>query len=196
MRLLLFPAIASAIGFSGMSFADPVGVLKISPSSEYERLHDDYAFGEPGPRLTIRGKPAFWIRMDTPAEGNSDATATSERSSSATSRAPGKEINSASVFFATGSAHPLDVGILDFLRRSDTAEIAITGRTDAVGSVPYNITLSRKRAERVASYLEKSGVDGSRIRVIAKGKSDPVAVNATSDGRARNRQVHVEVVTK
>lgn len=195
MRFLFLSAVISSIAFSSSLLADPVGVQQVSPSSEYEQPHDDYAFGTLGPRMTLRGKPAFWVRMDTPADSSGGSGSSAQRSPAPSSSA-GKELSAASVFFATGSARPLDAGILDFLKRSDSAEIAVTGRADSAGSVPFNKSLSQKRAESVASYLEKNGISSSRIRVFAKGESDPVASNATSDGRARNRQVRVEVKDK
>jgi OOP family OmpA-OmpF porin len=78
----------------------------------------------------------------------------------------------------------------------ETREIAITltGYTDSVGSEEYNQKLSERRANAVRDYLvDGLGVRGENITVIGKGEADPVASNATREGRARNRRVEMDV---
>ncbi len=70
----------------------------------------------------------------------------------------------------------------------------ITGYTDNVGSAAYNKKLSLKRAESVRDYLVSLGVDASKLEVSGEGMSNPVADNATAEGRAKNRRVEVEVI--
>ncbi|MBL7941230.1 MAG: OmpA family protein [Flavobacteriales bacterium] len=72
----------------------------------------------------------------------------------------------------------------------------ISGHTDIIGSDDYNVQLSKKRAERVISYLEGKGISGSRLQVKFFGKSQPVAPNDTDEGRAQNRRVEFRVVQK
>jgi len=71
--------------------------------------------------------------------------------------------------------------------------VIATGHTDSVGSEAYNQRLSEARAEAVKAYLVRHGVDVKRVRAIGKGKTEPVADNATAEGRARNRRVDVSV---
>lgn len=68
------------------------------------------------------------------------------------------------------------------------------GHTDSVGSDAYNEKLSVKRADAVKSYLAGKGVDASKIYAEGKGEKQPVADNKSSDGRAKNRRVEIEVV--
>ena len=72
--------------------------------------------------------------------------------------------------------------------------IIAVGNTDSVGTDAYNMALGQRRAQSVKSYLTSKGVDGSRIYTESKGKSNPVASNATAEGRAKNRRTDIEVV--
>jgi OOP family OmpA-OmpF porin len=72
--------------------------------------------------------------------------------------------------------------------------IIAVGNTDSVGTDAYNMALGQRRAQSVKAYLTSKGVDGSRIYTESKGKSNPVASNATAEGRAKNRRTDIEVV--
>ena len=72
--------------------------------------------------------------------------------------------------------------------------IIAVGNTDSVGTDAYNMALGQRRAQSVKTYLTSKGVDGSRIYTESKGKSNPVASNATEEGRAKNRRTDIEVV--
>ncbi len=73
--------------------------------------------------------------------------------------------------------------------------VIATGHTDSKGSDAYNQRLSLARAEAVKNYLVSNGVDVKRVRAVGKGKSEPIADNATAEGRAKNRRVDVSVTT-
>jgi OmpA-OmpF porin, OOP family len=72
--------------------------------------------------------------------------------------------------------------------------IIAVGNTDSIGTDAYNMALGMRRAQSVKTYLVAKGVDGSRIYTESKGKSNPVASNATAEGRAKNRRTDIEVV--
>ena len=72
--------------------------------------------------------------------------------------------------------------------------IIAVGHTDSVGSDAYNQRLSVRRAEAVKAYLVTKGIERNRIYTEGKGKKQPIASNATAEGRAKNRRVEVEVV--
>jgi OOP family OmpA-OmpF porin len=72
--------------------------------------------------------------------------------------------------------------------------IIAVGNTDSIGTDAYNMALGQRRAQSVKAYLTSKGVDGSRIYTESKGKSNPVASNATAEGRAKNRRTDIEVV--
>ena len=72
--------------------------------------------------------------------------------------------------------------------------IIAVGHTDSVGSNAYNQKLSVKRSESVKAYLVSKGIEKNRVYTEGKGETQPVADNKTSDGRAKNRRVEIEVV--
>jgi len=72
--------------------------------------------------------------------------------------------------------------------------VIAVGNTDSVGTDAYNMALGQRRAQAVKAYLVSKGIDASRIYTESKGKSNPVASNATAEGRAKNRRVDVEVI--
>ena len=80
----------------------------------------------------------------------------------------------------------------DQLKRATYIEVV--GHTDDVGDNDYNQKLSEQRAQAVAKYLIKSGVDASKIVAMGAGERMPVASNATEEGRADNRRVEVLVL--
>jgi len=67
------------------------------------------------------------------------------------------------------------------------------GHTDSVGSDEYNMKLSMRRAEAVKSYLVSRGIPARRISVEGRGEANPVASNATAEGRAQNRRVELKL---
>lgn len=61
------------------------------------------------------------------------------------------------------------------LEENPDADIVITGRTDARGSVEYNEQLGARRANAVRDYLISQGVDPNRVRVVSRGEYDATA---------------------
>jgi len=72
--------------------------------------------------------------------------------------------------------------------------IIAVGHTDSVGTDAYNQKLSVRRAEAVKNYLTGKGIEKNRVYTEGKGEKQPVADNKTSEGRAKNRRVEIEVV--
>ncbi|MBC7603618.1 MAG: OmpA family protein [Ramlibacter sp.] len=72
--------------------------------------------------------------------------------------------------------------------------IIAVGHTDSVGTDAYNQSLSVRRAEAVKAYLVTKGIEKNRVYTEGKGEKQPVADNKTSEGRAKNRRVEIEVV--
>ncbi|KVW64282.1 OmpA family protein, partial [Burkholderia ubonensis] len=69
--------------------------------------------------------------------------------------------------------------------------VVVKGYTDSVGSAAFNLKLSARRAQTVAGYLQAHGVQARQFVAHGFGKADPVASNATAQGRAQNRRVDI-----
>ncbi|SEJ77953.1 Outer membrane protein OmpA [Sphingobium sp. AP50] len=71
--------------------------------------------------------------------------------------------------------------------------IDVLGHTDSDGSDAYNQTLSERRAQSVADYLVSKGVQSARLATRGYGESQPIASNATEEGKAANRRVEIKI---
>jgi outer membrane protein OmpA-like peptidoglycan-associated protein len=79
------------------------------------------------------------------------------------------------------------------LRDNPNTDVRIVGHTDNTGTDAINNPLSVDRATSTRNYLTSRGVSGSRIQVEGQGSYQPIASNATAEGRARNRRVEILV---
>ena len=84
--------------------------------------------------------------------------------------------------------------LVDKIKGINLEVIIAVGHTDSVGSDAYNQKLSVKRSEAVKAYLVTKGIEKNRVYTEGKGEKQPVADNKTSEGRAKNRRVEIEVV--
>ncbi|WP_332879697.1 OmpA family protein [Massilia sp. S19_KUP03_FR1] len=80
------------------------------------------------------------------------------------------------------------------LQGMNTEVMIAVGHTDSVGSDAYNAKLSLRRADAVKAYLVSKGLDPARLYTEGKGEAQPIADNATAEGRAKNRRVNIEIV--
>jgi outer membrane protein OmpA-like peptidoglycan-associated protein len=83
--------------------------------------------------------------------------------------------------------------IVDEIARRPAPEIVVIGHTDRVGAVPYNDTLSLRRAERVRDELVKVGIAAERIRVAGRGEREPLVPTPDEVAEPRNRRVEITV---
>ncbi|MCE8010258.1 MULTISPECIES: OmpA family protein [Halomonadaceae] len=81
--------------------------------------------------------------------------------------------------------------VANVLTQYTDTRVNIAGHTDSTGSVSYNQRLSERRAESVGNYLAQSGVARNRLYMTGYGPSQPIATNATEEGRAQNRRVEI-----
>ncbi len=72
--------------------------------------------------------------------------------------------------------------------------IEVAGHTDNVGDSNSNLELSQDRAEVVRSYLLSKGIDPQRVQAKGYGEQQPIASNASSNGRQENRRTEVRIL--
>lgn len=83
--------------------------------------------------------------------------------------------------------------ISKYLDHVEGSTINIVGHTDNVGNRDANIKLSKERADYVAEYFGKNGVSKEKMQTSSKGPDEPIADNATTEGKAKNRRTVVNL---
>jgi outer membrane protein OmpA-like peptidoglycan-associated protein len=94
---------------------------------------------------------------------------------------PGVELSGAKDLYA----------LVALLKRYPDTKLVIESYTDSHGSGLRNIFLSLERAGAMREMLVKHGVDKSRLLTRGMGPADPIASNATADGRRQNRRIEI-----
>lgn len=99
--------------------------------------------------------------------------------------------------FDKSTIKPEAAAILDrlvaFMNENKDKRVNLAGHTDSIGTEAYNQKLSERRANSVASYITKKGIDASRVTAQGFGETKPIADNKTREGRAKNRRVEIKV---
>jgi len=95
-------------------------------------------------------------------------------------------------------ALPIFSKVGDILKSYEGYRISIIGHTDNVpinsGKYSSNMELSSARAIEAAKYLAKvKNIDYSSLEWIGRGEHDPIASNATEEGRAKNRRIEIRI---
>lgn len=83
--------------------------------------------------------------------------------------------------------------ISDILKKYPENRITIVGHTDSTGSDSTNQELSEKRAAAVKSIMVSRGVPSEHVNVVGAGETTPVGDNKTTEGRAQNRRVELQI---
>ena len=113
--------------------------------------------------------------------------------------ARGQVLTLGDVFFSSGQSDLKSEArgnlkpVLDFINRYPGKPVTIEGHTDDRGADDANRALSERRAASVRDALVALGADASRFKVAGLGETQPLADNASTEGRARNRRVEVIV---
>jgi outer membrane protein OmpA-like peptidoglycan-associated protein len=112
----------------------------------------------------------------------------------------GKKVVLNNILFETGksiltsdSYAELD-RLFNILEDNPLMKIEISGHTDMTGSESLNLRLSEQRANAVVEYLIRKGMERSRMEFKGYGSTQPIADNATVQGRARNRRVEFKIL--
>ncbi|KLN65922.1 OmpA family protein [Vibrio sp. VPAP30] len=92
------------------------------------------------------------------------------------------------------SIHKTLRGVARILIEYPETSLVIDGHTDSTGSDTTNQILSERRAESVRSYLISQGVATGRAVARGNGERYPLCSNSTSEGRACNRRVEIQIL--
>ena len=103
------------------------------------------------------------------------------------------------ITFASGSSNirPEFFNVLNsvglVLKEYNRTVVNVFGHTDSDGSDAFNQRLSEQRGVTVANYLVSQGTDSRRYYVVGYGEEQPIASNATAEGKAQNRRVEIRI---
>jgi outer membrane protein OmpA-like peptidoglycan-associated protein len=82
-------------------------------------------------------------------------------------------------------------GVAQTISQESNINAQVVGHTDSTGNPDHNMVLSQRRAKSVEGYLADRGVTRMRLTAEGRGQTQPVASNATEDGRTQNRRVEI-----
>jgi outer membrane protein OmpA-like peptidoglycan-associated protein len=85
---------------------------------------------------------------------------------------------------------------MEFLVQNTAIAIEVSGHTDNTGNEKLNQTLSENRAKTVYNYLIKNGINPLRLSFKGFGQNQPIATNATEEGRKQNRRTEFKITRK
>lgn len=107
------------------------------------------------------------------------------------------------LLFKTGSADIDKKGVdavkkvAEVLEKNPNIDILIEGHTDNVGKADYNWKLSSDRALSIVQLIQaNSKVEPKRITASGRGMYQPIADNATTEGKQKNRRIDIILVPK
>jgi outer membrane protein OmpA-like peptidoglycan-associated protein len=96
----------------------------------------------------------------------------------------------------TPESVPTVNSLAQILKAYPNARVELAGHTDNTGTADANQTLSLDRANAIKGMLVNEGVAADRIATNGYGQTRPIASNDTEDGRAQNRRLELNVVSK
>jgi outer membrane protein OmpA-like peptidoglycan-associated protein len=92
----------------------------------------------------------------------------------------------------SGAQRSLDQ-LAQFLTEHSERSVQVEGFTDSQGTDEYNMQLSQRRADAVASAITRRGIAADRVRALGYGEEYPVAGNDNAGSRQMNRRVEIIV---
>ena len=90
----------------------------------------------------------------------------------------------------------LDEVAATLLLHPELGRVEVAGHTDADGPEAFNLSLSQRRAARVVAYLVDKGVEARRLTPRGYGETQPIASNASAEGKQKNRRVEFTLLDR
>jgi outer membrane protein OmpA-like peptidoglycan-associated protein len=90
------------------------------------------------------------------------------------------------------SAHEMIGMIAQLMKETPQMKVRVEGHTDAKGSVRYNLALSERRALSVGEYIVSQGIEPTRLELVGKGMSEPLAANRYDPANRRVQFVRID----
>ncbi len=78
------------------------------------------------------------------------------------------------------------------LKHAPGQKVVVEGHCDERGTVEYNLSLGEQRSNAVVKALERMGVERKRLRILSKGKNEPLCREQAEDCWQQNRRVEFE----
>ena len=83
-----------------------------------------------------------------------------------------------------------------WLKDNPAATIQIEGHCDERGTIEYNIALGERRANATMGYMERLGVEPSRMSVISYGEERPAELGSSESAWSRNRRSEFVILSQ
>jgi len=112
----------------------------------------------------------------------------------------GEKVILRNIFFDFGKAtlKPESYAELDrlvkLLNDYPNLRVEISGHTDNISSLEFNLKLSEARAKAVVDYLISKGISQNRLEYKGYAFLQPIAPNDTEEGRKLNRRVEFKII--
>ncbi len=112
----------------------------------------------------------------------------------------GQNIRMEELFFEADSFRitPQSIPVLDelydFLNENTSVAIEVGGHTNNIPETAFCDYLSKERAQSVANYITRKGINPNRVSFKGYGKRKPIASNRTTEGRAKNQRVEIKIL--
>jgi len=112
----------------------------------------------------------------------------------------GETVQLNNIFFVQGQSEILSDSepelerLLQLLNDNPNLEIELGGHTDNQGSSSANLRLSEERALAIMNHLIEHGIDKKRLTFKGYGGTKPLASNASTETRKKNRRVEIKIL--
>lgn len=96
-------------------------------------------------------------------------------------------------FIADNSLQTYALELRNYLDKYPDKQAEIIGHTDSSGALEANDWYGMERAKHVRNFLIEQGISNLKLKASSKGEREPVASNATIEGRRKNRRIEIKV---